>query len=280
MAELRREHSLNHLLHAAELPRSVFYYWQTKQQTADPDEQAKAQIGSVFDEHKARYGYRRVTLALRQQGLVMNHKKVQRLMQSMNLRSKVRRRRFISYRGEISHIAENRLNRDFSASRPRQKWVTDVTEFNVSGKRLYLSPVMDLFNQEIVAYQISQTPNAKMVNTMLDAARSLLGADERPLLHSDQGWLYQLCGFRERLASSLMTQSMSRKGNCLDNAVMENFFGHLKCECFHGERFESVEALERVLHSYIDYYNNRRIKGKLKGLSPVAYRTQALEGSA
>lgn len=258
----------------------MFYYWQVKRQQPDPDRQTKARIQAVFHDHKARYGYRRVTLELRLQGLPINHKKVQRLMQDMDLRAKVRRRRYVSYRGEISCIAENHLNRAFSAPKPRQKWVTDVTEFNVAGRRLYLSPVLDLFNQEIVAYRVSESPNAKMVNDMLDDARALLRRDERPLLHSDQGWLYQLPGYRERLAASHMTLSMSRKGNCLDNAVMENFFGHLKSECFHGERFESVEALAAEIHDYIDYYNHRRIKAKLKGLSPVAYRTQAFGGSA
>lgn len=201
-------------------------------------------------------------------------------MQGMDLRAKVRRRRYVSYRGEISRIAENHLNREFDAPKPRQKWVTDITEFNVAGRRLYLSPVMDLFNQEIVSYRVSGSPNAKLVNDMLDDARALLEPDEQPMLHSDQGWLYQLTGFRERLAASQMIQSMSRKGNCLDNAVMENFFGHLKSECFYGERFESVEDLETEIHDYIEYYNNRRIKAKLKGLSPVAYRTQAFGGSA
>lgn len=246
----------------------------------EADRHVKDRIRELFYEHKARYGYRRVTLALRLQGLLINHKKVQRLMQDIGLRAKVRQRRYVSYRGEISRIAENHLNREFSALQPKQKWVTDVTEFNVVGRRLYLSPVMDLFNQEIVAYRVSKSPNAKMVNDMLDDARALLAPEERPLLHSDQGSLYQLEGFKERLADSKMTQSMSRKGNCLDNAVMENFFGHLKSECFHGERFESVEDLEKEIHDYIDYYNHRRIKAKLKGLSPVAYRTQALRGSA
>ena len=210
----------------------------------------------------------------------MNHKKVQRLMQGMDLRAKVRRRRYVSYRGEISRVAENRLNREFSAVKPKQKWVTDVTEFNVAGQRLYLSPVMDLFNQEIVAYRVSRSPNAKMVNDMLDDARALLTPEDQPMLHSDQGSLYQLVGFRERLSASRMTQSMSRKGNCLDNAVMENFFGHLKSECFHGERFESIDDLEAEIHNYINYYNHQRIKINLNGLSPVDYRTQAVESVA
>ena len=273
-------HGLKYLLQAARLPRSVFYYWQARRQQPDVDRHTKARIQAVFHDHKARYGYRRVTLELQRQGLPINHKKVQRLMQDMDLRAKVRRRRYVSYRGEMSRIADNRLNREFYAPEPRQKWVTDVTAFTVAGRRLYLSPVMDLFNQEIVAYRVSRSPNAKMVNDMLDDARGLLGPEERPLLHSDQGWLYQLEGFRERLAASRMTQSMSRKGNCLDNAVIENFFGHLKSECFNGEKFESISELEAEIHDYIDYYNHRRIKAKLKGLSPVAYRTQAFGGSA
>lgn len=246
---------------------------------SDRDAQAKANIAAVFDAHKARYGYRRVALALRRQGHVINHKKVQRLMRDMGLVSKVRRRRYVSYRGEHSRIAGNHLDRAFNASRPAQKWVTDVTEFNVMGRRLYLSPILDLYNQEIIAYRVGDSPSAKMVNDMLDEARGKLLPDEQPMLHSDQGWQYQMAGFRERLAASNMTQSMSRKGNCYDNAVVENFFGHLKAECFKGERFESTDALETEIHDYIEYYNHRRIKAKLKGLSPVEYRTQACEGT-
>jgi len=253
----------------------VFYYWCAQHRQPDRDEAAKAQVRAIFTAHKARYGYRRVTLALRRQGHAINHKKVQRLMQTMGLASKVRRRRYVSYRGECSRIAENRLDRSFNAHRPAQKWVTDVTEFNVMGQRLYLSPILDLFNQEIITYRVSHSPSAKMVNDMLDEAREMLGPEDQPMLHSDQGWQYQQSGYQERLAASNMLQSMSRKGNCLDNAVMENFFGHLKTECFYGERFESTKELEAEIHDYIDYYNHRRIKAKLKGLSPVEYRTQA-----
>ena len=267
---------MKYLLRACGLSRSVFYYWLAKHQRPDPYEEDKALIRAVFADHRARYGYRRVTLALRTSGSRISHKKVQRLMQELGLRSKVRRKRYVSYRGKAGKVADNLLCRQFSALGPNEKWVTDVTEFNVKGEKLYLSPILDLFSQEIVTYRISRSPSSRMVNAMLDEARRRLEATQRPLLHSDQGWQYQMASYRQRLHQSNMQQSMSRKGNCLDNAVMENFFGHLKSECFKGESFESLSDLEAELHDYIDYYNNRRIKAKLKGLSPVIYRTQAL----
>jgi len=235
----------------------------------------RSKIRAVYDHHKGRYGYRRITAALRQAGDLVNHKAVQRLMVRMGLKSLVRVKKYRSYRGGQGAIVPNTLERRFTAEQPHQKWVTDVTEFKVAGQKLFLSPVMDLYNGEIVAYQTSSRPVFAMVTTMLDKAFRRLRPGDTPLLHSDQGWQYQQPAYRQLLADRSVTQSMSRKGNCLDNAAMESFFGTLKSEYFYLNHFDSIEQLKHGIDRYIHYYNHERIKLKLKGLSPVQYRTQA-----
>lgn len=239
----------------------------------------KTRIQRLYERHKGRYGYRRITAALRQAGETINHKTVQRLMRALGLASLVRQKKYRAYRGTLGGVAPNVLNRQFQAQRPNQKWVTDITEFNVNGQKLYLSPILDLYNGEIVAYQTGTRPVLSLVRDMLRKAFTRLGRSDRPLLHSDQGWHYQHPAYRDLLAKQAMPQSMSRKGNCLDNATMESFFGTLKAEYFHLNRFDSVEQLQQGLDRYIHYYNHERIKGKLKGLSPVQYRTQALSAT-
>lgn len=276
MLELRQQHPLAVLLKAAKLARSTFYYQANVLKAGDRYAELKTEIQSIYDRHKGRYGYRRVTLAIRSTGQLVNHKKVQRLMGALRLKSLVRVKKYRSYRGEIGRVAPNLLQRQFNAEKPNQKWVTDVTEFNVNGNKLFLSPVMDLYNGEIVAYEMSDRPNFEMVSAMLKQALRGLKTDESPLLHSDQGWQYQMSAYRRILGQQAITQSMSRKGNCLDNAAMESFFGTLKSECFRLQRFTDTRQLRDALHAYIHYYNHDRIKLKLKGLSPVQYRTQPL----
>ena len=272
---LRHKHPLERLLRVAELSRSTFYYHLKALDAVDPYAELKLRIGAVYARHKGRYGYRRITAVLRQAGELVNHKKVQKLMQALGLKSLVRAKKYRSYRGQSHHVAANVLARDFEAERPNEKWVTDVTEFNVRGKKLYLSPVMDLYNGEIVAYETSRRPVFKLVASMLNKALARLKPTDRPVLHSDQGWQYQQLSYRHKLAARSVTQSMSRKGNCLDNAAMESFFGTLKAEFFHLNRFENVDQLQTGIKQYIRYYNHDRIKLKLKGLSPVQYRAQA-----
>lgn len=274
MIELRPMHALPVLLRAAQLSRSTFYYQAKVQQMIDRHGSLKERIQAIYEAHKGRYGYRRITTALRQAGELINHKAVQRLMQVLGLKSLVRPKKYRSYRGGERVEVANVLARQFHADGPNQKWVTDVTEFNVSGEKLYLSPVMDLYNGEIVAYEMQRRPNFGLVRSMLAKALGKLGAREAPLLHSDQGWPYQMRAYRHQLGERGMTQSMSRKGNCLDNAAMESFFGTLKSEFFYLNKFAGIEQLQRGLHDYIHYYNHQRIKTKLKGLSPVQYRTQ------
>lgn len=264
------------MLTLAGLARSTFYYHQKAQSLADRHAALKDSIRTIFASHKGCYGYRRVTMALRGLGQAVNHKTVQRLMVEMGLKSLVRPKKYRSYKGAVGHVAPDLLQRQFSADQANQKWVTDVTEFNVTGEKLYLSPVMDLYNGEIIAYETARRPVFKLVETMLSKALSRLGTDDRPILHSDQGWQYQMPAYQRLLKTRNLTQSMSRKGNCLDNAAMESFFATLKSEFFHPNRFETVQALNKGIVDYIHYYNNDRIKLKLKGLSPVQYRTQPL----
>jgi putative transposase len=263
------------LLKAAGLARSTFYYQMKVQQAGDRQVDLKARIRALYERHKGRYGYRRITAALCQDGDQVNHKTVQRLMRMLGLKSLVRSKKYRSYRGQAAHTP-NILARQFQADRPNQKWVTDVTEFNVQGDKLYLSPVMDLYNGEIVAYEMRQRPLFPLVSNMLKKALAKLTKRDTPLLHSDQGWQYQMPAYRRQLVEHGLTQSMSRKGNCLDNAAMESFFGTLKSELFYLNRFESIEQLQAGIRQYIHYYNHERIKIKLKGLSPVQYRNQAL----
>jgi len=256
------------------LARSTFYYQQKALQVADKHGLLKTEINTVFEHHQGRYGYRRVTAALRNAGTLVNHKTVQRLMGQLQLKSLVRPKRYRSYKGPVGRIAPNHLARQFEAEQPNQKWVTDITEFKVAGVKLYLSPVLDLYNGEIVAYEMETSPRFSMVSDMLKKALSCLKTHEKPMLHSDQGWHYQMAAYRRQLEERGLSQSMSRRGNCYDNATMESFFGTLKSEFYYLNRFTSVDQLKAGLDDYIRYYNHERIKLKLKGLSPVQYRTQ------
>ena len=260
------------------MARSTFYYHIKKMGQADKDALLRKEISTIYHRHKGRYGYRRITLDLRRPGLQVNHKKVRRIMKECGLKSIVRIKKYKSYKGRQGKIAHNLLKRNFVASTPCQKWVTDVTEFAVNGKKLYLSPIMDLYNGEIISYNLSERPSFGQTMDMLQKAIIKLGlrqTKKRLILHSDQGWQYQMAQYQKVLRDKKIKQSMSRKGNCLDNAAMESFFGTLKSELFYLKKFASITSLKRSIINYIDYYNNDRIKLKLNGLSPVQYRTQA-----
>lgn len=274
--ELRARFSLPHLLKATGLPKSVYYYHRKTLKLACPDDALKSKVQHIYHDHKGRYGYRRITLSLRLSGLIINHKRVQRLMGELGLKSKVRLKRYKSYKGEVGKITADLIQRKFTAEKPNQKWVTDVTEFKVGDQKVYLSPVIDLFNQEVVSYEVRKSVKLSLVTDMLKKAIVKLREDEKPVVHSDQGWQYQTRQYQLQLKEKALQQSMSRKGNCLDNAVAENFFGILKTEMYHNEVFKSADELIEKVKEYIDYYNNKRIKLKLKGLTPIEYRNQAL----
>ena len=228
------------------MARSVFYYHLKRLKAADKYAQEKEMIKSIFHEHKGRYGYRRVTAEIRNRGFVINHKTVQRLMGEMCLKSKIRQVRYRSYKGEVGKIAPNIIARDFAADAPNRKWATDVTQINIGATKLYLSPILDMFNGEIISYNLSKSPNLEQIYDMLDKAFAKFDNLDGLILHSDQGWQYQHFGYRQRLADHHITQSMSRKGNCLDNAMAENFFGIMKSELLYAEQFESPEAFMRL----------------------------------
>lgn len=236
----------------------------------------KAEIESIYQEHQGRYGYRRITMELHNRGYQINHKTVQRLMKELNLKCMVRIKKYRSYKGKVGKIAPNILKRDFQASAPNQKWTTDITEFSLFGTKLYLSPVLDMYNGEIISYNISERPVLGQVMDMLEKAFEKIPDNTNLIFHSDQGWQYQHKQYQKRLKDKGIQQSMSRKGNCLDNSVMENFFGLLKSELLYLRDFESIDEFKIELENYINYYNNKRIKEKLKGLSPVQYRLQSL----
>lgn len=227
------------MLKLAGLARSTFYYQQKVAQTTDKHQALKQKIQSIFTLHKGRYGYRRVTAAIRNLGLQINHKTVQRQMVQLGLKSLVRPKKYRSYKGEVGHAAANVLQRQFQAKAANQKWVTDVTEFNVAGEKLYLSPVMDLYNGEIIAFETARRPMFELVGSMLKKALAKLKAHDKPLLHSDQGWQYRMPAYQRALRQKGLEQSMSRKGNCLDNAAMESFFAVLKSEFFYLNKFGS-----------------------------------------
>ena len=245
----------------------------------DKYEDAKAEITAIYHENRGRYGYRRITMELHNRRIHLNHKTVQRLMKELGLVCRVRMKKYRSYKGEVGKIAPNLLKRDFSTTAPNQKWVTDVTEFSLFGEKLYLSPILDLHSSDLVSYVISERPVLSMVMNMVDDAARQLPPGAAPILHSDQGWQYQHKHYQKKLIDYGIIQSMSRKGNCLDNAVMENFFGLLKSELLYLQTFDSMEHFKEELIAYLDYYNNRRIKAKLKGLPPAIHRQQALSAA-
>jgi len=262
---------LKHLLKAAGMARSTFYYRILER----PDKYAsiKKQIRKIFEKNKGRYGCRRVWQTLRFAGLVINRKTVARLMRMMSLAGITPKRHYRSYKGEVGRIAANVLNRDFAAAKPWQKLTTDISQFVINGVKLYLSPVLDMWNGEVISYAISHSPNMALVMKMLKKAFRRIKPTEDALLHSDQGWHYQHAQYQLALREHGITQSMSRKGNCLDNSMMENFFGLLKNEFYYANHFADEQTFLKGLADYMDYYNNDRIKLRLS-MSPVQYRKQ------
>lgn len=277
VVSLKAQYRLDVLLDVAGLARSTFFYHQSRLGRPDKHAVLKAEITSVFSDSFNRYGHRRVHRTLKNKGWRVAKKTILKLMRALGLYCPVRRkRRYVSYQGEVGAVAQNLLDRDFCATQPNQKWVTDVTEFRVGAEKAYLSPVMDLFDRQIIAYSIGISPSLQLTNTSLVDAIATLDEGEAPLVHSDQGFQYQHVTWRGLIANCGAVQSMSRKGNCHDNAMIENFFGHLKEEAFHHVRYLNLEALIAAVHQYIHWYNNDRISLRLEGLSPVQYRAQTL----
>ena len=264
------------LLELKKMARSTFYYHLKHSKKKDKYKEIKDMIYSIFHKHKGRYGYRRITLELRNDGHLINHKTVKKLMDELGLKSEVRKVKYRSYKGEVGKTAPNIIDRDFTADRPYQKLATDVTQVTIDGRKAYLSPILDMCDGEVLSYVITDTPNLEMVITMLNRMYESVDLPEGVVLHSDQGWHYQHAAYQNSLKKHGIIQSMSRKGNCLDNAMMENFFGIMKSELLYPGKYTSMEVFIKDLIEYIEYYNNERIKLRLKGMSPVQYRNQFL----
>jgi len=271
--ELRQEgHPLSFMLDRMKMARSVFYYHLSHLDDSDGYDSLRQRIRAIYDKNKGRYGYRRICAALRNEGKTVNHKTVQKLMRQMGLKAKRKKCHYHSYKGQVGKVAPNILERDFKADKPNQKWTTDVTQIPIKDQKIYLSPILDMFNGEIISYSISNSPNLQMVTTMLKKAFKEHTDLQGLVMHSDQGWHYQHLMYQKMLNDHGIVQSMSRKGNCLDNAMMENFFGLMKNELLYINQFDSVQDFEQQLKKYILWYNNKRIKLRLKGMSPAQYR--------
>ena len=267
---------LQPLLEIAELSKSTYYYVKGTLSQTDKYDYVKISIMEIFNKHKGRYGYRRITKTLRNDySIVINHKTVRKLMSVLGITCRIRVKKYKSYKGTVGKIAPNLLDRDFSTKGVNEKWVTDITEFKICNSKVYLSPLIDLHTKEVISYKIGSSPNLKLVLDMIIDV--INNKDHKELIvHSDQGWHYQHASYRQELKDAGIKQSMSRKGNCLDNSLAENFFSHLKSEFYYIESFDSIEEFISELHEYIRYYNNDRISLKIKGMTPVQYRNHSL----
>jgi transposase InsO family protein len=274
------------------LPRSDYYYWKNRIDPDTKNSDLMDAITTIYTDNHKRYGYRRITLQLKNEGWSVNHKAVKRLMSKLKLYGITPRAKYKSYKGDFNGTVDNKLLykkvdtkrhrteyiRDFSTTDVNEKWTTDVSEFHIAAGKLYLSPILDMHNREIVSYNISRSPCYIQITDMLNKAFDKFNDLSNLVFHSDQGWQYQMFHYHKTLREKGITQSMSRKGNCLDNSPMENFFGKMKNEMFYGHEFEfeTLEELQKAMEEYIDYYNNKRIQVKLKGLTPCQARNQSL----
>ncbi|MFR1701109.1 MAG: IS3 family transposase [Clostridium sp.] len=289
--ELQRKYPIRILLHISKLKRSTYYYTLSKVNKEMKNDEVMNTIIDIFYTHKGRYGYRRITLELANRGYEVNHKKVKRLMSIMGLYGVTPKSKYKSYKGDMNGTVKNQLltkvideenhktyyERNFETTKCNEKWSTDVSEFHIAAGKLYLSPIIDLHNCEIISYSISRSPNFKQTKDMLDKAFEKNQNLDGLIFQSDQGWQYQMEPYHRFLKDKGIIQSMSRKGNCLDNSPIENFFGKMKNEMFYGHEYEfkTLDELEIAMKGYIEYYNTQRITVKLKGLTPVQYRNQS-----
>lgn len=260
-------------------------YWQKRFDRENPDQKIEEIIKEIVEENDGNYGYRRINEELRRKKVIINHKKILRLTNKLGLTCKKftrKSRKYSSYKGDVGKKAKNLIHRRFKTTIPHQKLTTDTTEFKyyeqaMDGKiiirKAYLDPFLDMYNSEIISYRLSKRPNAQAIQeALVEAITRTSECPFRRTIHSDQGWAYQMDQYQTTLKRSKIFQSMSRKGNCLDNSPMENFFGILKQEMYYGKTYGSFEELKTAIDNYIYYYNHKRIKSKLKGCSPIEYR--------
>ena len=264
------------------LSKSTYYYEISKEDVvAERNKEILDEIKSIFESNRRRYGVRRVHQELVNRGYHVNHKRVQRLMHEAGLMGKRPKEKYHSYKGEVGKIADNIIDRDFSTTAPLQKWTTDVSQFNFSWGKCYISPVLDMNTNEIISYDLSMSPNLEQIARMLNKAFDKFPSVEGLIFHSDQGWQYQHAYYRNVLKEHGIIQSMSRKGNCYDNCIMETFFGRLKNEMYYGyeKEYSSFEEFSKAVEEYIDYYNNKRIQAKTKWMPPVQYRIASMRST-
>jgi transposase InsO family protein len=278
--EIREQgHQLKYLLKAMGMSKSTYYYEISKVDAVEMrNQELMDEIKEIFEHHKHRYGVRRIHRELVNRGRNVNHKRVQRLMHNMGLMGKRPKEKYHSYRGETGRVADNIINRDFGTDAPLQKWTTDVSQFNFSWGKCYLSPILDMNSNEIISYDLSLSPNLEQIQRMLNNAFAQFPSVKGLIFHSDQGWQYQHEYFRKTLKEHGIIQSMSRKGNCIDNCIMETFFGRLKNEMYYGyeKDYDSFEAFSKAIEEYISYYNNERIQKKTKWMPPAKYREASM----
>ena len=278
--ELRKEgHRLNDLLDVIGLSRSTYYYELGRtDKVKERNAALSSEIIAIFNENRKRYGVRRVYHELLSRGFQVNHKRVQRIMNQLGLFGKRPKEKYHSYKGDVGKVADNIINRDFSTEKPLQKWTTDVSQFNLSWGKCYISPILDMNTNEIISYNLSTSPNMEQIKDMLHKAFERFPSVQGLVMHSDQGWQYQHAFYRNELQKHGIIQSMSRKGNCYDNCIMETFFGRLKNEMFYGfeKDYPSFEAFSKAIADYIDYYNNSRIQAKTKWMPPAKFREASM----
>ena len=261
------------------LSKSTYYYEIGKtDKVQERNVDISSEITTIFHENKGRYGVRRVHQELLNRGIPVNHKRVQRIMNQLGLAGKRPKEKYHSYKGEVGKVADNIINRDFSTEKPLEKWTTDVSQFKLSWGKCYLSPILDMNTNEIISYNLSLSPNMEQIKDMLSKAFERFPSVKGLIMHSDQGWQYQHEMYRKELQKHGIVQSMSRKGNCYDNCIMETFFGRLKNDMFYGfeREYTSFEAFASAIDEYIAYYNNRRIQAKTKWMPPSKFRETSM----
>ena len=272
---LRNKYKLTELLDVFHMAKSSYCYQQSALAAPDKYSEVRKKIHAVFDDSSSRYGYRRIHSSLKSEEITLSEKVIRRIMQEDNLIvPNVQRRKYNSYKGEITPAVPNVIERDFHAEQPNTKWLTDITEFHIPAGKIYLSPIIDCFDGLPVSWTIGISPDADLVNTMLDNAIGTLNENEHPIVHSDRGAHYRWPGGIERMENAGLTRSMSKKGCSPDNSACEGFFGRLKNEMFYGHSWKDVtiEEFIRILDEYIHWYAEKRIKLSLGGMSPIQYR--------
>jgi len=272
---LRATYGLSELLEQLQVPRSSYFYHRARLRSPQKYDQVRSAIADLFEANKSRYGYRRIRAALQRTGRSVSEKVIRRIMAEEGLTVvSIRRRAYCSYKGEISPAVDNVVDRDFHADAPNTKWLTDITEFQLPAGKVYLSPMIDCFDGMVVSWTIGASPDAELVNTMLDTAIATLPEGEHPVVHSDRGSHYRWPGWISRMDQARLTRSMSNKACTPDNAACEGFFGRLKNEMYYNRTWNgtSMQEFIEVVDEYINWYNQKRIKLSLGGLSPAEYR--------